>query len=203
VAKPTKEETAAADAKAAEEKAKADALAAKEAEGGKSEEEADDFDKDRAMALIEKLRGIEKEHKAKLAEEEAAKVAAAEAEKDLETKLAERDKRIEELLEEKAKEAVKADFIAEATKRGYADPRLALLAAQDAGVLGTADPKTGKVGDHDFEALEEAYPNLAGEGDGTGRFGSGDAGARGKKGSKTPGSMFNDSIRQTIKGVER
>lgn len=196
MAKPTEEETKAAEAKKA-----ADEKAAAEAEAEESEGD-DDFDKDRAMATIDKLRGIEKDYKAMKRAQAKADEDAAEAEKDLETKLADRDKRIEELESEKAEKVIEANFVTKAVERGYADPALAFLAAKNAGVLGSTDPKTGEVGDHDFEKLEETFSSFAGEAKEETGFGSGDAGVRGKKGKKTPASGFNGAIRGTIQGLD-
>lgn len=162
--------------------------------------EEDDFDKARAMDTIKKLRAIEKEHKSLLKEKEDAAAAEAEAQKSLETKLAEAQERIGELESKETKAAIRADFIAKAQARGYGDLELAFLAAEAQGVLGTKDPKTGVVGDHDFEALEAKFPLLAGEAEEERGFGSGDAGVRGKRPKATAASGFNDSIRGAIRG---
>lgn len=163
----------------------------------------DDFDKERALATIREQRKIEKAQLKELAslrklkeEKEAAEAAEAEAQKDLETKLAEATAERDALKAEKVSDKVKADFIRVATLRGYEEPELAYLAAVDADALGA--PKDGKVGDHNFDVLEERYPKLASEAGEKRGFGSGDAGRKGRKAEKTAADQFNESVRGQI-----
>lgn len=177
------------------EKEEAEAAAAAEAEVD------DDFDKDRALKTIREQRKVEKAQAKELAElrklkeeTDAAAQAKADADKGLEEKLAEAKAELERVKETQAEADVKADFLRVATLRGYEDPELAYLAAKSEDVLGT--PKDGKVGDHDFDALEERYPKLASEAGDKRGFGSGDAGRKGKrKPGKSPADQFNDAIR--------
>lgn len=163
----------------------------------------DDFDKERALSTIREQRKVEKAQLKELAElrklkedKEAADAAEAEAQKDLETKLAEATAERDQLKAEKVATKVKADFIRVATLRGYEDPELAYLAAVDVDALGA--PKDGKVGDHDFDALEERYPKLASEAGEKRGFGSGDAGKKGRKAGKTVGDKFNAVVREQM-----
>ena len=176
-----------------------------------TEEEAievpDDFDPERAMRTIKAQRESEEALKKELAEfrkeREEREAAEAEAQKTLEQKLADREARIAELVAHQAEKDVRADFIAKAVERGVKDPKLAYLAAKEEGLLGEADPKTGVVSDHNFEALGERFPTFATadeDEEETGGFG-GDAGVRGKRTKRTPGSVFNESIRGTIQGL--
>ena len=177
-------------------------LAAEEAAAAAADEGDDDFDKDRALATIKKQRASERKLKSDLAaaKEDQAELAAIkkaqeDADKSASDKLAGRDARIAELETKIQESAVKADFEKVAEERGIADLALAYLAAKEQGLLGTADPKTGEVGDHDLDKLEELYPALAGEG--AGDSGTGDAGVRGKQGKTgTVGSQFNAAVRQ-------
>ena len=168
----------------------------------------EDFDPERALKTIHAQREAEakalaraKEAEAKLA---AIEQAEAEAQKTLEQKLEDREARIAELEASQAAKDVRTDFIAKAAEKGIADPQLAYLAAKEEDLLGAYDPKTGDVGNHDFEALGEKYPTFAaaeeGEEQETGGFG-GDAGVRGKRTKRTPGSVFNSEVRATINGL--
>ena len=168
----------------------------------------EDFDPERAMRTIKAQRESEEALKAELAkyreEEEKRKRAEEEAQKTLEQKIAEREARIAELEAQAEERLVKADFISKAAARGYTDPELAYIAAAAQGVVGAADPKTGVVGDHDFDALEARHPSLAAEAEDeadkrAGGF-SGDAGVRGRKAAKTPGDLFNEGVRGAIRG---
>lgn len=164
----------------------------------------EDFDPERAMKTILRLRDIEKEHKALLAEKEAEAAAKAEAEKTLEQKLTDAQARIAELEAQAATKDVRADFIAKATAQGINDPGLAYLAAKEEGLLGELDPKTGEVGDHDFTELGNRFPSFASaddeEEEGSGGFG-GDGGVRGRRTKPTAKSVFNDSVRSSIRGL--
>ena len=165
----------------------------------------EDFDPARAMKTIQAQRESEaaalaraKEAEAKLA---AIEEAEAEAQKSLEQKLVDAEARIAELVAHQAEKDVRADFIAKAVELGVADPKLAYLAAKEEGLLGDADPKTGVVSDHNFEELGKRFPTFAvkEEVDDPG-FGH-DAGVRGKRTKRTVGSVFNDEVRQTIRGL--
>lgn len=162
-----------------------------------------EFDPEKAKATIEKQRASEaaakqkaKELEAELAKYRAADEEKAEAEKALEVKIAERDARIEALEKEVASTHVKNDFLAKAAGKGIDDPELAYVAAKEQGYLGEYDPKEGKVGDHDFEALGERYPSFKGSGVAQ----TGDAGTRTKGKAQTVGEQFNRSIRGSLHG---
>ena len=194
MAEDAKTEDAAADEEDAE-KAAAD----KQAE----DDEVGSFDSKRALATIKRQREAEKKLKADLrearvAQEElsALKKAQEDADKTAGEKLAEAEEVIKGLKEDITKAAVKADFDKVATERGIDDLDLAYLAAKEQGFLGTADPKTGEIGNHDFDSLEAKYPTLAGEG--TGALPTGDAGVRGKGKVGDVGSQFNELIRTSI-----
>lgn len=161
-----------------------------------------EFDPERAARAIANARAEEKRLKAKLAEKDEAlakyqeiESQVADAEKSLEQKVADRDAEIKSLKNEIRLIKVKQSFTAEASKRGYADPNLAFVAAREEGLLGTYDPKTGAVGDHDFEALEESHPQFAAEAGRAGDHATGDAGARGGVGSDSVGASFNKELR--------
>lgn len=169
----------------------------------------EDFDPERALRTIRQQRQAEKELKAQLAEAQAKaaeldkiKAAEEEAQKTLEQKVAEREARIAELEAQISEGRQKADFVSRAAARGYIDPELAYLAAKAQGVLGEYDPKAGTVGEHDFEALETAHPTLAAQAaeEGVLKADDGDAGRRGRKATKTPNAVFNESIRGAIRG---
>lgn len=168
------------------------------------ESEEEDFDKDRALATIKNQRAAERKLKAELAEArkaqdelDAIKQAQADADKSATDKLAERDARIAQLENKIQEFAVKADFERVATERGIADLGLAYLAAKEQGLLGTQDPKSGKVEGHDLDKLEEMYPALAGEGAGDSH---GDAGVRGLRGKTgTVNTQFNSVVRSAIR----
>lgn len=164
-----------------------------------------EFDPDRARRAIENARAEEKRLKAKLSEKDAElekyqriESQVAEAEKSAEQKLADRDAEIRSLRDQIKTIEVKQSFVTEATRRGYADPNLAFVAAREEGLLGTYDPKTGAVGDHDFEALEESHPQFAAEAGRAGDHATGDAGARGGVGGESIGASFNKEIRQAF-----
>lgn len=178
--------------------------ATKEAEEAAAKAEADkaeEFDEERAMKTIHDQRKVEKKQAKELAElrkfkeaADAEATAKAEADKGLEEKLAEAKAELAEVKETQAEADVKADFLRVAALRGYEDPDIAYLAAKAVDALGT--PKNGTVGDHDFDALEERYPKLAGEAGDKRGFGSGDAGRKGKrKPGKSPADQFNDAVR--------
>lgn len=59
-----------------------------------------------------------------------------------------------------AEHAIRADFLEKALEAGCTDPRLAYLAAQADDLLGSYDPESGEVSEHNIEALRERYPNL-------------------------------------------
>ena len=165
-------------------------------EGTEGSEE--EFDKERAMATIEKQRESEaaaikkqKELEAELAKYREADEEKAEAEKALEVKIAERDATIEAKDREISDLHVKNDFEGEAANRGIEDPGLAYLAAKEQGLLGEYDPKEGNVSEHGFDELGQKYPSFKG----TGVAQTGDAGARGKGKAQTVNDQFNDSIR--------
>lgn len=69
---------------------------------------------------------------------------------------------------------IKADFVEKAVAAGVTDIRLAYLAAQAEGLLGSYDPDKG-VGKHNLEELKKRYPHLFRATTG----GSADAGAGG------------------------
>lgn len=174
-------------------------------EGGGVEFEGE-FDAERAKRAIENARAEEKRLKAKLAEKEEAlskyeeiEKEAAEAEKSAEQKLAERDSEIRSLKDKIALIEQKHDFITKAAQRGYSDPALAFVAAKEQGLLGTYDPKTGNVDEHDFEKLEESHPTLAAEAGRRGEGATGDAGARGRTRTDDVGTQFNEAITQALR----
>lgn len=165
----------------------------------------EDFDPERAMATIKKQRESEaaaiqraKELEAELAKYKSAEEQKAEAEKALEVKLAERDEAL------KGKDAliaelhVRLSFEREAYHKGIADPALAYLAAKEQGLLGEYNPKEGKVGEHDWETLAEKYPSFAASTDSP-IAKTGDAGARGKGATSTPGQQFNEAVRSALR----
>ncbi len=202
------------DEKAAADKAAADKAEAEKAEAKKSEGETSggvefdgDFDADRAKKAIEAARAETKKLKGKLERQggkldkfEKVEAEKAEADKDNEQKLVERDARIAELESEASTREVKTDFLAEAEERGYTSPALAYLAAKDQGILGKYTPKTGVVGDHDFEALEESHDLFATEAGRTGDQATGDAGARGGGQVTGVAGQFNKAVRKQILG---
>jgi len=168
-----------------------------------TEDEEDAFDKDRALKTIREQRKVEKAQGKELAElrkykeaADAEALAKAEADKDLETKLAEAKAELKEVRAGQTSADVKADFLRVASLRGYEDPELAYLAAKAADVLGT--PKDGKVGDHDFDVLEEQYPKLASEAGDKRGFGSGDASKKGRKAGTTVNDQFNSVVRRQM-----
>jgi hypothetical protein len=59
-----------------------------------------------------------------------------------------------------AENAIRADFVEKVVQMGCSNARLAFLAAQADGLLGSYDPETGEVSEHDFETLRKRYPNL-------------------------------------------
>lgn len=164
-----------------------------------------EFDAERAKRAIQNSRDSEKKLKAKLAKKDealakylAADEAAAEAEKSAEQKLDEREEKLKQREIAAELRDVKTDFVAKAKERGYADPSLAFVAAKEQGLLGTYNRKTGKVGDHDFEALEESHTTFAAEAGRSGEQATGDAGARGAGSTKSVGSQFNAKVRDSI-----
>jgi len=165
-----------------------------------------EFDPERAMATIKKQRESEAALKADLkalredlAKYKSAEEQEAEAQKTLETKVAERDLVIKDKDAEIADLHVRYSFERDALERGVADPALAFLAAKEQGFLGQYDPKAGTVTDHDWDALGEKYPSFASQEDGP-KASTGDAGARGKGKTATPGAQFNDAIRGAVRG---
>ncbi len=199
----TPEETDAREAKEADETKKAEeaAAAAKEAE----DDDLGSFDSKRALATIKRQREAEKKLKADLREAREAqtelaamKKAQEDADKTAGEKLAEAQEVIKGLEEKITRDAVKADFEKEAKLYGIEDDDLdlAYLAAKEQGFLGTADPKTGEIGKHDFESLEAKYPTLAGEGGGS--LPTGDAGVRGQGKVGDIASQFDNLIRTSI-----
>ncbi len=192
------------DAKIEEEAAADEEDAEKAADDKQAEDdEVGSFDSKRALATIKRQREAEKKLKADLrearvAQEELAalKKAQEDADKTAGEKLAEAEEVIKGLKEDITKAAVKADFDKVATERGIDDLDLAYLAAKEQGFLGTADPKTGEIGNHDFDSLEAKYPTLAGEG--TGTLPTGDAGVRGKGKVGDVASQFDHLIRTSI-----
>lgn len=175
--------------------------AEEEAQKGGVEFEGE-FDAERAKRAIENARAEEKRLKARLAEKDevlakyqAAEEQKQEAEKSLEQKVAERDAQIRDLKDEIKTIRVKNSFVTEAAKRGYEDPHLAFVAAREEGLLGKYDPKTGDVGDHDFEALEESHPRFAAEAGRAGDHATGDAGVRSFGGTDDVGATFNKELR--------
>jgi hypothetical protein len=203
------DEKAAAE-KAATEKAEAEAKAAAEKSEGETSggvEFDGEFDAARAKKAIEAARAETKKLKGKLERQggkldkfETAAAEVAEAEKDNAQKVIDRDERIAELESEASTREVKTDFLAEAEERGYTSPELAYLAAKDQGILGKYTPKTGVVGDHDFEALEESHDLFATEAGRTGDQATGDAGARGGGQVTGVAGQFNKAVRKQILG---
>jgi hypothetical protein len=201
------------DAKTDAEKA-ADEKAATEAEAKKSEGETSggvefdgEFDAARAKKAIEAARAEAKKLKSKLERQggkldkfEKAEADKAEADKDNEQKLVDRDAEIVALKSAAESREVKSDFIDEAEKRGYTNPKLAYLAAVEQGLLGKYTPKTGAVGDHDFAALEESHDLFATEAGRTGDQATGDAGARGGGTTTGVAGAFNRAVRKQIAG---
>lgn len=166
-----------------------------------------DFDPARAKRAIENARAEEaklkqrlKEQAEKLAEYESAEAEKAEASKSLEQKIVERDQRIKDLEGQIEERDVKASFVTQAIERGYADPSLAFVAAKEQGLLGKYDRKSGSVGNHDFETLEESHPTFAAEAGRAGEYATGDAGARGARKPNDVGSAFNKTVRTAITG---
>ena len=169
-----------------------------EVEGGSEEEE---FDKERAMATIEKQREAESKAKkeaadlrAELEKYKTAEEEQEEAEKALEVKLSERDATVQALEKTIADLHVQHDFVGRAANRGIEDPALAYLAAKEQGLLGEYDPKEGKVSDHDFDELGEQYPSFKG----TGVAQTGDAGKRKMGKAQTVNDQFNSSVRERL-----
>lgn len=165
----------------------------------------EDFDPKRAMRTIAAQRDSEEKAiaRAKAAEAELASIREAEAEeaRSLEEKLAAREARIAELETQAAEKDVRTDFITEATAAGIADPKLAYIAAKEEGLLGAYDPKTGDVGDHDFEELGNKFPSFAGEAKEQDTGFGGDAGKRGGRTKRTTSGQFNDAVRGSIRGL--
>jgi len=58
-----------------------------------------------------------------------------------------------------AQAEIRADFVEKALAAGVLDIRLAYLAAQAEGLLGSYDPEKG-VGEHNFKELQKRYPQL-------------------------------------------
>ena len=200
------------DAKTDAEK-EAEKKAATEAEAKKSEGETSgvefegEFDADRAKRAIESARAETKKLKSKLERQggkldkfEKAEADKAEADKDNEQKLVDRDAEIAALKSAAESREVKSDFIDEAEKRGYTNPKLAYLAAVEQGLLGKYTPKTGAVGDHDFAALEESHDLFATEAGRSGDQATGDAGARGGGQVTGVAGQFNRAVRKQIAG---
>jgi len=165
----------------------------------------DQWDPERAKATILKQRESEaalkaqvKEMKEALAQYQEADEAKAEAEKTLETKVAERDQALKAKDAEIADLHVRYSFEKEALVRGVADPELAFLAAKEQGFLGQYDPKVGTVGEHDWDGLGEKYSSFKTQQDA--QASSGDAGARGKAKADSPGDQFNAAVRSALRG---
>lgn len=194
----------------AAEKEAADKAAAEEAAGAEEKKGVEfdgEFDADRAKRAIENARAEEaklkerlKEAAVRLAKYDEAEAKEAEAQKSLEQKVAEKDAKIAALQDQISEGAIKTSFVAEASKRGYADPALAFVAAKERGYLGNYDRKSGNVGDHDFEALEESHPTFATEAGRAGDNATGDAGARGARKVDGVSGQFNTSVRRAIQG---
>lgn len=164
-------------------------------EDKKIEIDGEEYDPDRALKTIKAQRESEQALKEKLRKYEEAEQAAAEAEKSLEVKLADRDAEVSELRKGLALRDAADTFLAQAEDAGIADPRLALLVAKENGLFSTYDPKTGEieVGKVDFDKLVEDHPVLQGEA--PGRKPTGDAGRRTGGKTLTPGEIFNRSVR--------
>ena len=166
--------------------------------------QVDDFDPERALKTIRHQRQVEKELKARIRDLETANARLSEQEpksgsdrQKLEDQLRERDQRIATLEAKVQTEAVKTDFIREATSRGINDPNLAYLAAQAQGAIGSYDPETGTVGEHDFDKLEQSHPLLV-SGSPTG---AGNPGVRGRRPGVDAATQFNRAIRQSMHGT--
>jgi len=154
-------------------------------------DDGEDFDKERALATIRKLRQFEKQAKAlkreldeiKREREEAGKT---ELEK-LSSRLAEEERKALDAEARVAAAEVRADFVEKALREGVTNLQLAYLAAQADGLLGSYDD--GEVSDHDFKTLKKRYPDL---------FRTTTGSADGSAGNETPpvsGGM-NDFIRR-------
>lgn len=136
------------------------------------ESDAEEFDKDRAMATIRSLRGYERQAKSLKRELEALKQHQEDAGKTelekLTSRLAEAERRAIDAEQRIAATEIRADFVAKALQEGVTDIRLAYLAAQSDGLLGAYED--GEVSSHDFKALRKGYPHLfrpAGSADGS------------------------------------
>jgi hypothetical protein len=187
-----KEDEMPEEAKVADESAETD-----ESKNEETPAPEDDFDKDRALKTIRAQREEEKRLKAELAKYKAEEEAELEKQKSLEQKLAERDASIQQLEGRLANQLVEQSFKEEAREKGIADPELAFLAAEKAGLLGDYDPETGKVGAHNFDELSERFPTFEPKEAGTGP--TGDAGRRGGVSGKTPADSFNESVRSAMR----
>lgn len=183
---------------------------ASEAEAAEAEAKAvkieGDFDPERAARTIAAQRASEEKLKAEnaalKAEKSEREEAEADAERSLEEKLNKRDDEIKSLKAQIANGAIKTDFERKAAEAGVQPDavELAYLAAEKEDLLGSADPKTGVVGNHDFEKLAEIHPALFEEREEPSDFTHGDAGRRGAKKAKSPGKVFNDTVRKAIAG---
>lgn len=169
-------------------------------------EAAEEFDPDRAMATIKAQREEEKRLKAALAEArkaeeelQAIKSAEQEAQKSLEEKVKDREAKIADLEAKIAERDVKEDFARKAGEVGISDIELAYLAAKEQGLLGEADPESGDIEGHNLDKLLEMYPALQAER--TQDFSdNGGAGVRkATQRSATPGTLFNDLVRQAAR----
>jgi hypothetical protein len=180
------------DAKVADESAETE-----ENENEETPAPEDDFDKERALKTIRAQREEEKRLKAELAKYKAEEEAELEKQKSLEQRLADRDADIQQLKGRLANQLVEQSFKEEAREKGIADPDLAFLAAEKAGLLGDYDPETGNVGAHNFDKLSERFPTFEPKEAGTGP--TGDAGRRGKATGKTAGDAFNESVRNAMR----
>jgi hypothetical protein len=202
------------DEKAAADKAAADKAEAEKAEAKKSEGETSggvefdgEFDAARAKKAIEAARAETKKLKGKLERQggkldkfETAAAEVVEAEKDNAQKLVDRDAEIAALKSDAEAREVKTNFLELAEDRGYTNPKLAYLAAVEQGLLGKYTPKTGVVGDHDFEALESEHDLFATEAGRSGDQATGDAGARGGGQVTGVAGQFNKAVRKQIAG---
>ena len=169
-------------------------------EGGADGGEA--FDAARAMATIKEQRKAENKLKAdlkaaneKLTQYQTVEEQKADAEKDLNVKLAERDQALAAKDAEIANLHIRHDFMAEAISKGLQDPALAFLAAKEARLLGEYDPKEGTVSDHDWEELGEKFPSFKT----SGVADSGDAGVRGRGKTTTAADQFNQAVRSVLR----
>lgn len=127
-----------------------------------SEVDAEEFDKARAMATIRNLRAYERQAKTLKKELETLKqkqedAGRTELEK-LTVRLADAERRAIDAEQRIAQVEIRADFMARALQEGVTDARLAYLAAQSDGLLGSYDD--GEISSHDFKALRKGYPHL-------------------------------------------